>query len=66
MLCVRKYKLLMQYCLLIFFDIVYCSLVVGEERIRLQPHALEDPQVQHLIKVSSNYNLIYVLYCLRH
>ena len=56
----------MWYCLLIFFDIVYCSLVVGEERIRLQPHALEDPQVQHLIKVSSNYNLTYVLYCLRH
>lgn len=27
-------------------------LVVGEERVRLQPHALEDPQVQHLIKVS--------------
>uniref|UniRef100_A0A1X7SJ05 Uncharacterized protein n=1 Tax=Amphimedon queenslandica TaxID=400682 RepID=A0A1X7SJ05_AMPQE len=27
-------------------------MLVGEERVRLQPHALEDPQVQHLIKVS--------------
>ena len=26
--------------------------MVGEERVRLQPHALEDPQVQHLIKVN--------------
>ncbi|XP_003390571.1 PREDICTED: alpha-parvin-like [Amphimedon queenslandica] len=25
-------------------------MLVGEERVRLQPHALEDPQVQHLIK----------------
>ena len=30
---------------------IFISLVVGEERIVLQPHALEDPPVKELIKV---------------
>lgn len=34
--------------------------VVGEERVRLQPHALEDPQVKHLMKVQC----IPVVYCI--
>ena len=34
---------------------IYALSVVGEERIVLQPHALEDPPVKELIKVNAYY-----------
>ena len=38
---------------------IFISLVVGEERIVLQPHALEDPPVKELIKVHTISRIIH-------
>lgn len=37
----------------------FISLVVGEERIVLQPHALEDPPVKELIKVHTTSKIMW-------